>query len=118
MRGDFQTKPQCGAANELERLRAWGVSRFRNVHCELQKSELKLWDSLRVKRDAHFPLSKASAGIMKVLLAFALCLQSLLLSVHAAEFFVSPRGRDEADGKAAQNALATVGKGVSMLKAG
>ena len=55
---------------------------------------------------------------MKAVLAFALCLQSLIFGVPAAEFFVSPRGRDHGDGSDMAGAFATIAKGVSMLKAG
>jgi len=43
---------------------------------------------------------------------------SLATAADATEYFVSPRGNDAATGSAAAAALATFGKGVSLLKAG
>jgi len=54
---------------------------------------------------------------MRRLLSVVVCL-SLLPTVHGAEYYVSPRGNDAASGSAASAALATIGKGVSLLKAG
>ena len=51
--------------------------------------------------------------------AASLFLALLLVSAaDATEYFVSPRGNDAAAGSTASAALATVGKGVSLLKAG
>ncbi len=54
---------------------------------------------------------------MKALLT-SLILTTFSLCAHAAEYFVSTRGSDAAAGNSAATAFATIGKGVSMLKAG
>jgi len=54
---------------------------------------------------------------MKTVASLFLAL-SLVSAADGAEYFVSPRGNDAAAGSAASAALATVGKGVSLLKAG